>query len=255
MGFRLEAQPGRSAPFGAADGDEAVSPTPLGEARRRGRRDNDPEDGMRRREELTGEISLTSRCPTAGRYTISGFQRWLFLRGLNTSARVSRIAVLTLLASMANSRRCSLILLPFARNSPASCRASSMISAAMSTAACPASSMSLAVVSHASMIASADMLPILSIRSPAVISRTSLPHSERFLESSFTGCALLDCQDRTPAIVIDDWNIEPGSAIEQFSIPLYILFGRRKADKEHPGGYLHVGDRERRTARLFRLLQ
>src|SRR2546422_7242990 len=61
---------------------------------------------------------------------------------------------------------------------------------------------------------------------------TSLPHSERFLESSFTGCALLDCQDRTPAIVIDDWNIEPGSAIEKFSIPLYILFGRRKADKE-----------------------
>ena len=83
---------------------------------------------------------------------------------------------------------------------------------------------------------------------------TSPPHSERFLESSFTGCALLDCQDRTPAIVIDDWNIEPGSAIEQFSIPLYILFGRRKADKEHPGGYLHVGDRERCTARLFRLL-
>src|SRR5437016_13120148 len=79
-GFRLEAQPGRNAPFGAADGDEAVSPTPLGEALGRSLRDNDPEAGMRRREELTGEISLTSRCPTAGRYTISGCERRLVLR-------------------------------------------------------------------------------------------------------------------------------------------------------------------------------
>ena len=39
----------------------------------------------------------------------------------STSARVSRIAVLTFLASATNSCRCSLIFLPFVRNSAASC--------------------------------------------------------------------------------------------------------------------------------------
>jgi hypothetical protein len=59
---------------------------------------------------------------------------------------------------------------------------------------------------------------------------TSLLLSEHFFESPFTGCALLDCQDCAPAIVIDDRNIEPGSTIERFTIPLYV--GRRKTDNK-----------------------
>ncbi len=52
----------------------------------------------------------------------SAFQLFSYvLVGFNTSARVLRIAVLTLFASVANSFRCSLIFFPFALTSVASC--------------------------------------------------------------------------------------------------------------------------------------
>jgi hypothetical protein len=58
------------------------------------------------------------------------------------------------------------------------------------------------------------------------------PSRERLLERAFAGRALLDCQNRAPAVVVHERNIEPGLLFEHLQVTLHFGIGRREADEE-----------------------
>src|SRR6185369_11507996 len=98
-------------------------------------------------------------------------------------------------------------------------------------------------------------LPAHSLRSFGTLSRkrrgeeNSLPPSlEQFLEGALAGRALLDREDRAAAVVVDDWNVEPATLLQQLNVALHVRLDRREADEEEVGRHLRGGAAERRAA-------
>src|SRR6266566_8942877 len=77
------------------------------------------------------------------------------------------------------------------------------------------------------------------------------PGRERLLERAFAGRALLDCQNRAPAVFVHERNIEPGLLFEHLQVTLHFAIGRREADEERAGGHLCRNTGEARPVGLL----
>src|SRR5262249_60686064 len=81
------------------------------------------------------------------------------------------------------------------------------------------------------------------------------PSGESIGESAVSRRTFFERKNRASAIVVNDWNIEPGPLFEKLQVTLHIGVNRRKADQKEAVGNFHSQAREQHTERLHRCIQ